>query len=55
MDGFTFSILLPFAIEKKFCRRYGILSSQIILHCLERSTAFVSIPFNRIDRLLRDG
>lgn len=53
--GFTFSILLVFAIEKKSCRRYGILSNQIIFHCLERSTALVSIPSNRVDRLLCDG
>lgn len=53
--GFTFAILLAFVVEKNFCRRYGVLSSQIIFHYLERSTALVSIPFNRIDHLLCDG
>lgn len=53
--GFTFSNFLAFAIEKKFYRRYGIRSSQIIFHCLERSNALVSIPSNRVDHLLCDG
>lgn len=55
MDWFYFFYSLNIAIEKKSCRRYGILSNQIIFHCLERSTALVSIPSNRVGRLLCDG
>jgi len=52
--GFISSICI-YISEIIFYIHYVIIDIQTILNCSERSTALVSIPFNWIDRFLRDG